>query len=342
LPAFADKLWPLLENENQQTRLQTYRLNGSALSFSQLGAEADKRVASWPPDRRAEFVHEIAENTDNYEFLVGLARNESDPAVRAAAISALFWHFPASDVPLQAWLDAPAAVQTEHNVVSYILHYVLDEGDTSDAVRECLKSVVVDNSSDQLQIALAFPDEVGVRELDTIFEHLRTRERYESHAPLVAIALKHAPGRLLDHARELALKGRIVPEWVGNYLRETPVEVKSDVFEQAWAALQGPDFKNIRCEILGPLASREQIERCVSFLLQYDGVVRRTLSDIDRERFRQLEWFCSESGATTGILERQITGCPQLMRSGNLYLYLAIRLKRRRCRRTPSGCTYVP
>ena len=65
-------LWPLLESEDQQIRLHTYRLSGSAISLTQLGTGAEQRVASWSPERRVEFVHEIADNADNYEFLVAL------------------------------------------------------------------------------------------------------------------------------------------------------------------------------------------------------------------------------------------------------------------------------
>jgi hypothetical protein len=288
LPAFAEKLWPLLESVDQQARLRTYQLNGSAISLVQLGAEATQRVASWPSEHRVEFVHEMADNADNYEFLVGLARGEPDPAVRAAAISALFWHFPASDVPLQAWLDAPVEVQTEHNVVSYI-QYALEEGYAGDEVRECLQTLAVNDMSDntQLQLALAFPNEVAPRALDVVFERLRSSERHGSDAPLVAVARTNAPERLLDLARELALQTRVVSEWVGEYLHEAPAEVRTGVFVRAWATLQGQDFKNLSGEVLGPLADRNQTERSVASWLKYAEAGRGTLTDIDHERHRQ-------------------------------------------------------
>ena len=289
MPAFAEKLWPLLDSEGQQTRLHTYRLNGSAISLAQLGAGADQRVASWPSDRRVEFVHEVADNADNYEFLAGLARSEPDPFVRAAAISALFWHFPASDVPLQAWLNAPVEVQTEHNVVSYI-QYALDEGYAGDAVRERLQTIAVNDTSDnaQLQLALAFPNEIGPRALDVVFERLRSSERHGNDAPLVAIARTNEPERLLDLARELALQARVVSDWVGEYLHEAPADVKTDVFERAWTALQGQDFKNLSGEVLGALADRNQTERSAASWLQYAEAGHGTLTDIDHERHRQL------------------------------------------------------
>ena len=289
LPAFAEKLWPLIESEDQQTRLNTYRLNGSPMSLAQFGAEAEQRVTSWPLDRRVEFIHEIADNPDNYEFLVNLARIEPNLAVRAAAISALFWYFPASDVPFRAWLDAPIEVQTEHNLLSYIL-YAFEKGYVGEEVREHLQTIAINDMSDsaKLQCALAFPNEIGPYVLDLGFEHLRSSEHRGNAAALVALAQTHSPQRLLDLAKDLALQERAVPEWVGNYLWGAPVEVRTEVFERAWSILQGQNFRNLNGKILGPLADINQIDRCIISWQLYAEAVHGTLSDIDHERHRQL------------------------------------------------------
>jgi hypothetical protein len=296
LPAFAESLWPLIESENQQTRLHTHRLNGTAIAIAQLGTGAEQRVASWSSQRRGEFVHEIADNADNYEFLVALAQCENDPTVRAAAISALFWNFPASDVPVQAWLEAPVEVQTEHNLLSYI-QYALEDGYVGDAVRERLQTIAINDISDsaRLQLTLAFPNEVGPSALSMVFERLRSSGRHGNDTPLVAIARTHAPERLLDLARELALDARIVPEWARECLYEAPTDVSTDVFERAWTALHGSDFKNLSGEVLGPLADRHQTERSVALWLHYTEAVRGTLTDIDHDRQRQLGYLLAHA-----------------------------------------------
>ncbi|KAF0219134.1 MAG: hypothetical protein FD174_2220 [Geobacteraceae bacterium] len=310
LPAFAEKLWPILEIEDQQTRLSTFRLNGSAISLAQLGTGAVQRIGSWSSERRVEFVHETADNADNYDFLVRLAQTEFDPTVRAAAISALFWYFPASDVPLQAWLDAPIEVQTEHNVLSCI-QYALDEGYAGDAVRERLLAVASNDTSDstQLHVALAMLNEVGPRALDVVFERLRNSERHGNDAPLVTIARAKAPQRLLDLAQQLALQARGVPAWVEEYLRDIPVGVRNEIFDQAWVILQGPDFNNLNGEILGPLASREQIQRSVDLRLQHDRAARGTQTDNDRNRYWQLDCFLAN--ASGGDLLSVVMQCGQ-------------------------------
>ncbi|MGO9373913.1 MAG: hypothetical protein ACLQBD_17625 [Syntrophobacteraceae bacterium] len=288
-PVFAEQLWPLLESDDQQIRFHTYRLNGSAISLAQLGSGAEQRVASWSPERRAEFVHEIADNMENYEFLMALARSEPAPSVRAAAISALFWQFPASDAPLQAWLDAPIEVQTEHNVVNCI-GYALEEGYAGDAVQERLQTMAIQDLSEeaQLRLALAFSNEVGPHALDVVFGHLRSRERKGDDAPLVAIARANAPQRLLNLVQELALQARLLPYWVAEYLRKAPANVRTDVFERAWMTLQGQEFDNLSSEILGPLADRNQTERSVTSWLQYAEADSGMLTDTDHKRYRKL------------------------------------------------------
>ena len=59
-PEFAEQIWPLLESDSQQVRLSTHRLVQPGLSLKQLGPEAAARIATWPSDRRAELMHEIA------------------------------------------------------------------------------------------------------------------------------------------------------------------------------------------------------------------------------------------------------------------------------------------
>lgn len=296
-PAFATKLWPLIESEDQQIRLYTYRLNGTSMSLSQLGSEADQRVASWPSERQAEFVHEIAGNADNYEFLVGLARAAPDPAVRIAAISALFWNFPASDVPVQAWLDAPVEVQTEYGLVTDIQH-ALEQKQLGDPVRVRLQSIALEDVPDnvQLRLILAFPNEVGSRALDVVFKHLHSKDWHGDEAPFVTIARTRAPERFMELVKELALQARGAPEWLDEYLNEAPPDVRADVFERALNALQGgQDIQNLSGEILGPLADRSQIERSVALWLGHSEVGHAALTDVDHERHRQLGYLLAHA-----------------------------------------------
>ena len=287
LPAFAEQLWKFVESEDQQIRLQISRMNGMAISVVQLGPDIEQRVASWPSDRRVEFIHEIASNTDNYDFLVDLAQTERDAAVRVAAIRELFWYFLASAVPLQAWIDAPVEVQRQHDLLFHVRQAV-NEGYASDVVREHLLELdLLDDSDDaHLWVALNYPDKVTPRAVDIMLERLRSREAHRNCGPLVKVVQSCAPDRLVDVARTLVLQARFVPDWVGPYLQQAPVEVRLDVVERVWNALLGADCADVGVEVAGTLASRDQIARIVEYLMQYEGVARtkRTWSDVNSKR----------------------------------------------------------
>lgn len=289
LPVFAENLWPLLESEDQHIRLQTYRLKGSGISVAQLGAEAEVRIASWPSDRRVEFIHESADSAENYDYLVELARGEAEPTVRAAAICALFWNFPASDVPFQAWLEAPIEVQTEYNVMNSV-QYALENENAGEAVRERLHAIYNNDISDssRLKLAEVFPLLVGPSAIEVIFEHLRSGKRSGDDRPLVEIARTNAHERLLALASELALHARVAPGWVGELLHQASTDVKTSTFERAWLALLGKDFQSLSGEMLGPLADCFQIERSVASLLHSPETNLGPLTDSDHERNRKL------------------------------------------------------
>lgn len=294
--AFADKLWAMLESENQKTRLHIQRLNGSGISLAQLGEGAEARIATWLSERRQECVHEFADNPDNYDFIVRLANSEHDPGVRASAIAALSWNFPASDAAIQAWLNAPLEVQTEPNVVSLIKD-ALDQGQGGEEVRELLGAIAGADISEnaQLRLTLAFPNEIGPRTLDTIFTHLRTAERHRNDAQLVSVAAAKAPERLLELAQDLALNSRAVPDWVSEILGLASPEVKADVFERAWKLLQIGDFAHLDTKTLGSLANRSQTMRSITTWLQYCKDRRVKMTDAEQARGKFLGYLLAHA-----------------------------------------------
>ncbi|SOE63195.1 hypothetical protein SAMN05414139_02269 [Burkholderia sp. D7] len=270
-PEFSGSLWVLLESGDMQARLHAYRLGGIGISLSQLGVGAKARVAAWPTEQRVEFVHEIAANADNYEFLVELAEGESDPQVRAAAIAALFWEFPASDVSTRAWLSAPVAVQLNDNLLSY-MEYALEEGLAGDEVRGRIRTLLREDNSHQkqLRLALAFPEEIDAHGLDSIFEHLRNSERHADYTPYVAIARSKEPERLHNLTQELALASGPLRQWVRDYLMDSPDQARAELFEQAWINWQEERTSGKSVEQLGFLANQTQIKGIVTYLLQLD------------------------------------------------------------------------
>lgn len=288
LPDFAENLWPLFEENNKQIRLRTF--NRSAIALSQLGEEADKRIASWPTDLRVGFVHEIANNPHNYEFLVTIAQHEQEIPVRAAAITCLFWQFPTSEVALQAWLDAPIELQTEHNVLSCIL-YALEDGYANDTIQKQLLFIAEHKvpRNDWLLISLATQQLITPQSIDAIIEALCSGEHAAEESSLLDIAYNNAPDRLKELAFDLTLQARRAPRWLSGYWRKVSPKTKSILFEKAWLILQGQDFNNLSREILGSIASQTQIERSVSLLINYSEIEWKKLTETELQRKHFLE-----------------------------------------------------
>ncbi|PTU65846.1 hypothetical protein DB032_13340 [Chromobacterium sp. Panama] len=288
-PAFAESLWPLLESDDQHTRLYTHRLNGSPVSIVQLGPQAAKRISGWHPARRSELMHEIADNPDNYDFLVEVAHTDASPDVRAAAISALFWNFPASTAAVNAWLSAPLEVQTSRDLINYI-DYALEQDVKDHEIREQLRVIgVSDVSHDiRLQLALVLPDEFGPVAIDLVLAKLRSEEGRENSESLVAIARKYAPDPLRTLAIELSGGPIRTPEWVGEVLRDEAPEVRENAFERAWLALEAGGARMLSAEVVGPFANRHQTERNIVAWLRYCEERRNKLTDAEHERGRMI------------------------------------------------------
>ncbi|MFV0369505.1 MAG: NACHT domain-containing protein [Hyphomicrobiaceae bacterium] len=89
-PEFADLLWPLIANADDQVHLHALR---AARQFrpSVLGSGGQTRIAALPPDIRKNVLCEIASNggIDGLDLATEIARNDCDPEVKAAVVDAL-------------------------------------------------------------------------------------------------------------------------------------------------------------------------------------------------------------------------------------------------------------
>ncbi|MFT5700934.1 MAG: hypothetical protein ACI8ZB_003819 [Desulforhopalus sp.] len=304
LPVFAGHLWALLEDANHQNRLKTYRLNSTEISILQLGDEAEMRINAWPLERRIEFINETAKHPDNYEYIVKLARFESIPEIRSAAVSIFSWEYPASEVPIKSLFDAPIEVLTDHNVISCIQYYS-ELGDDVKEILERIKSFSTDEipSGAQVELSLAFPNEFGAIYQDAVLERLADQEYYMHDDDLLMIAQTYFPERMLDVAKELAFAKKppspqdhiiryqpFPPTWVGTCLQKMSSDIKHLIFQRMLDYLsQGKDINFLDGKIIGPLASSDQVKKCLDFLLHEDGKEYKEISDKDRLKYKKIE-----------------------------------------------------
>ena len=285
LPEFADRLWALLENDNQQVRLRTYHLVDSRISLAQLGSNAEQRVSGWTPARRAEFVQAMGDNPQNFEFVMRVARTDPEQSVQAAAIRALFWNYPASDAALSAWLSAPVGVQVDAQLLGYI-EEALETSDQSVAIRQRVRVLSEQqNLSDgtRISLALALPDELAESSAESLLRRLRENPEQGDIGPLFSIVEARRPQELRSLACELALQGRERARWPGKVLVGMAPEDKADLFEQAWRLFTQDNANRIDWSTLGSLANQDQVTRSLdSYLGTLAQRASSTAADINR------------------------------------------------------------
>lgn len=86
---FSDLIVPLLSEQDQQTRLRTYRL-WPDIYVSSLGANWQEQVRGWSDEVRADFVSELLHHRIDDE-IVAFAAKDKSVAVKKAAVSGLMW-----------------------------------------------------------------------------------------------------------------------------------------------------------------------------------------------------------------------------------------------------------
>jgi GTPase SAR1 family protein len=293
---FVDRLWPLLESEDQQIRLTTYGFYSGGLSLTQLGDSAETRIATWSPQLQAQFIRELSDNPDNYSFLVNVANEAVENEVRAAAIFSLTWNFPASDASLLAWLNAPLDVQLDREVINMV-SYLLEQGVINEEVNEKLESLSRELESEELilRLVLNFPKIVGPNAIDVILTRLRELDRNVDDSAMVKLAMKYAPDRLNALARALILSKRSAPDWVNKALQMQSAENKSEVFEAAWTRIHQEEPTCFNSELIGSLSNREQTLRSIQEWLIYSQSSRGKLSDIEKTRGRELDFLLANA-----------------------------------------------
>lgn len=284
-PDFSSALWELLESPARQEWFRVSRLNGTGIALAQLGADAGARLSGLPAERRADFLHEISDNPDNFDFLVQVANTEPEPSVRTAAIAALFWHFPASDAPIAAWLSASEEVQLSHELISNV-RYALEDGVASEEVKTKLKEIAAaaDSQGAQISLALSFPDVVGPLAIEAIFDFLSEEKGRDTPPQLLAVARTKAPDRLMALAKELMLTRKGPPDWAVDHLMSAKAEHRRDVFEQAWSTLQTEHFEHLSPIALGPLSDQNETQRSIDIYLNSIEGRDQVKTKVDNER----------------------------------------------------------
>ncbi|KJA12355.1 hypothetical protein RP29_00355 [Acidovorax temperans] len=252
-PVFADELWPLLESDDQQVRVTTYRLSQNGISLRQLGPQAPERITAWPEDRQSEFIHEVAENSDNVPYLEDVAQS-SNVTLRKAAISALLWNYPASEAGLRFWAEAPDNIRVELlGDVSEILERVPEPEDVQQALAQLANTL---EDKQQVQFVREFPSRATAKAVPGLIAHLRAADgRGHDDTQLLSVAMKLAPVELLELITQLATSRARLPQWVWRALEGQPADALVELRKTLIARLIGDEWANTDASLVGAIAT---------------------------------------------------------------------------------------
>lgn len=287
---FADNLWGLLEDPNNQVRLTTYRLGHSDISVNQLGKDVFERLAAWSVEQRAEFIYETAANPSNFDFVVHLANNDPSTKVRIAAIAALAWEFPGAEAAMSAWKIAPDEIKANSQILATLEEELAEQANLvgTDLIR--LVETATDDSV-KLRVGLAFPDLIGTRACDVILKALRSGPHPHDDDHLLSFARKFMPEQLVALAKELAMSGDDAHEWSRQLISTLPSSERSALFAAAWDnnALGKPEKFDIIS--IGSCADRDQVYALTDEWFEMRDILRERGGESPevRERFYAIE-----------------------------------------------------
>lgn len=239
-PAFAPFVWPLIENIDQQVRLNAYHLAGG-ITLGQLGSGAGERIAAWTEEHREEAVFEFAQMSENYDFIKLLARSDPAPRVRVSAIRALDDYFGATETALDVWRAEPNEVKE----VEGSLLMVLDiwHAEDLELTAEILR-VARSSKSDDVRYRVGLrmgklAEELGVTAAKRVLADETTQ--HASHAAHVALLHECEPGFLKEETKRRFNMKRRLPDWALEEILRWPTEERDRLALEALGRLSSSD-----------------------------------------------------------------------------------------------------
>lgn len=289
-PEFADQLWQFLEDDNLQNRLHFLRSSGLPLSVNQLGVDALQRIQKWKPEIQAEFMHEIAKNPDNYEFLFSVVKTSPIQAVQIAAIYSLLWVYPTSLSVINLWKNSGKGVISDQSILSMI-SYSYEQGIGCDIIEARLNELCKEDMTDgdRLYLAIEFGSIIKEIPLDHLFESLAQSYSVTIDDPYFKLAQKNAPDRLRNLAARFCTDRKHPPPWVHSIVAELPPETMTAIFETTWAFIQDGKRENLKPKLVGPMTNDAQIATVVAELIDIAEMPRADRSAEIENKRRDIE-----------------------------------------------------
>ena len=309
--AFSDIIVPLLSEEDEETRLSTYRL-WPDVRVSSLGPNWRERVRGWSDEVRADFVSELLHHRIDAE-VAALAMEDNSIAVKKAAVSSLMWN--RSDDTLTDILESMDVKTFEETACEYAeLMPTALRSKTVAAMRR-----FIETSADQparLRTALDLV-EFGETGLDCVIKDAMAAlpngdmrnlgshyiqpalERLRSTDPAWAsewVAIKISEGVLYDH----------------EYWLPFATAIPDDLVERHLQRLETEDLKNVRHEgMIAVIATRADTRLAARVFADLRDLCGKV--DAEPDQRHEFEWQVIHQ--LEAVFRRLPTTSPQLASS---------------------------
>lgn len=256
LPAFAEQVWNQLEQEDQQQRLRFHRLGTRPLSLRQLGPDAPAKLSAWSAERHAELLHEVAGNPANWDYLMELAGNSANGDLRVAAIAALRWEYPVSDMALKAWLHAPDSVKLHDKLIETLEEDFLDAGEDVHAELRRLHATLSGARAHffALQAQPILPPPPAEFLLD-----LLEAGKYVRESNVVDLLARDHAAELDALAIKIAFSNSRLPAWAADRIRQLSSRERAGLFDRGLRALRDDLHASLSQEIIASCADLAQV-----------------------------------------------------------------------------------
>lgn len=309
-PEFAPLLWPLLENTDQEERLNGFQLAGG-LTVHQLGPDATERMAQWSDGLRTKTVWELAERPENLEFIERLAYTDTVTSVRVAAIGALDFYYIASDTALDAWRKAPDAVKEEDST----LHIALEHWRPDDvALTNELLEVARRSANESVKRLVGLRLLGQAEEIGAEAARRAMREQYyerNSNTELVSFLKAIDPVFLKNLALEHISEGKRLNNWMRQELASLSGNERDAIALATLERLATVEHGNSDAAVAEG-ATESLVEKLLEEGLQLVALCSdRTSDEAKRRRLRAVERLltCTASSSLIKAVLHRIESC---------------------------------
>lgn len=238
------------------------------ISILSLGENVSEKFDELSLEAQKELLAIVAMTSDSYDFVVALATKSESKDIKIEAIKKLLWHFPASSVPIDAWLGAPEEIQLDGDLLTQI-KYAFESGLPSESILAKLDEFTSASLPVELQIRLCedYPERYVGKFTDAILGMLRKVGQRNDVDHLISFLIRYAAKEVEIIIREGMQNFRRLPNWINAYIATLNQPGRKALFEDIWAHITTPADCEFDETAIADLMDVEQIRRCITLFI---------------------------------------------------------------------------